>query len=243
MFGPSLGWTHKFIFKSRLREGEVTKSGYLACFAFICFWITDFFKKGTERNATNWDREGWTTSPFLLYIPKTSVTSRVSWWVHPSIVVPVPEHFISGSHCTIPGLESYRLLWSGGWDFLSNIPARTERAKPHRVTRSQRGDKTGKCGSTPRSWAWGTVARGRAVQARLWPEWRHLNTCLILGPSMPQSVVSTAVMNSQASLRKPTSSPLKTLRFNKCGYSIGGLGCQGQKLLKRKEREENQKVV
>lgn len=170
-------------------------------------------------------------------------TSRVSRWVHPSIVVPVPEHFISGSHCTIPGLESYRLLWSGGWDFLSNIPARTERAKPHRVTRSQRGDKTGKCGSTPRSWAWGTVARGRAVQARLWPEWRHLNTCLILGPSMPQSVVSTAVMNSQASLRKPTSSPLKTLRFNKCGYSIGGLGCQGQKLLKRKEREENQKVV
>lgn len=36
---------------------------------------------------------------------------------------------------------------------------------------------------------------------------------------------------------------LKTLLFNKCGYSIGALGCQGPEALKRKEREENQEVV
>lgn len=83
---------------------------------------------------------------------------------------------------------------------------------------------------------------GRALQVRLWSEWRHLNTHLILGPSMPSSIVTTGLNELTGLLEEANFiTLLKTLRFNKCGYSIGALGCQGPEALKRKEREEIRK--
>lgn len=61
---------------------------------------------------------------------------------------------------------------------------------------------------------------------------------------MPSSIVFTDLKELTGLLEEANFiTLLKTLHFNKCGYSIGALGCQGPEALKRKEREENQEVV
>ena len=61
---------------------------------------------------------------------------------------------------------------------------------------------------------------------------------------MPLSIVTTGLNELTGLLEEANFiTLLKTLRFNKCGYSTGALGCQGPEALKRKEKEGNQEVV
>lgn len=48
---------------------------------------------------------------------------------------------------------------------------------------------------------------------------------------MPRSIVTTGLNELTGILEEANFiTLLKTLRFNKCGYSIGALGCQGPEL-------------
>lgn len=61
---------------------------------------------------------------------------------------------------------------------------------------------------------------------------------------MPWPIVTTGLNELTVLLEEANFiTLLKTLCFNKGGYSIGALRCQGPEALKRKEREENQEVV
>lgn len=54
---------------------------------------------------------------------------------------------------------------------------------------------------------------------------------------MPQPIVTTGLNELTGLLEEANFiTLLKTLRFNKCGYSIGALGCQGPEALKRERK-------